>query len=444
MASRRRDAAGGRRHGSGPAGDLETPFRPDRSAGRDVPHRVDAAALCISEGTVFTLAELALSRGGHSCWFRISREKGAQMSDELLFSPFKAGEIELANRVVMAPLTRNRAERGTDAPTDLHVTYYRQRAGAGLIVSEASQISPEGKGYLDTPGIYSDAQIAGWKNVTDAVHAAGGKMVLQMWHVGRVSHVSLQPGGQAPVAPSALPAGVKTFTEEGFVDTSAPRALETSELPRIVEDYRKAAENARAAGFDGVEVHAANGYLIDQFLRDGSNHRTDAYGGPVDNRARLLFEVMDAVTAVWGAGRVGIRLSPFSNANGIDDSDPFATFTPVVEVLNRYGLAYLHFVEGQTGGPRDWPEGAGIPELRALFKGPYMANNGYDRQMALDAVANGTADLVAFGRPFIANPDLVERLRRDAPLNALDQDTMYGGGVEGYTDYPTLETAESA
>ncbi|ARC87378.1 alkene reductase [Rhodovulum sp. MB263] len=367
------------------------------------------------------------------------------MTQPKLFTSFAAGDIALANRVVMAPLTRNRAERETLAPTDLHVTYYSQRAGAGLIVTEGAQISPEGQGYLDTPGIYSDLQVERWRKVTDAVHAAGGRIVIQLWHVGRVSHVSLLPGGQAPVAPSAVPAdGVKTFTAEGFTGVSAPRALETSEISRILGDYRKAAANAMAAGFDGVEIHGANGYLIDQFLRDGTNRRTDGYGGPIENRCRFLFEVVETVADEIGAGRTGLRLSPFSNANGISDSDPFAVFSQAISDLNRFGLAFLHMVEGQTGGPRDWPEGRGIPELRALFEGPYIANNGYDRASAIDAVESGAADMVAFGRPFISNPDLVARLRQGAGLAEPNRETMYGGGAEGLIDYPALDAARPA
>lgn len=360
------------------------------------------------------------------------------MTTAKLFTPIRVGALNLSNRVVMAPLTRNRARPEDDAPHDLNVTYYAQRAGAGLIITEATQISPEGKGYAWTPGIYSDAQIAGWKKVTDAVHVEGGKIVIQLWHVGRISHLSLQPDGQAPVAPSAIAAESKTFDGERFVPTSTPRALDISEMPRLVDDFRKATRNARAAGFDGVEIHAANGYLLDEFLRDGANHRTDAYGGSIENRSRLLFEVIEGVVGAWDAGHVGIRLSPFSSANGLTDSDPQALFSYVIEQINRFGLAYLHMVEGQTGGTRDLAEGQSLAALRAKFDGVYMANNGYDRQMALDAVDDGRADLVAFGRPFIANPDLVARLQADAPLNALDTDTLYGGGAKGYTDYPAM------
>ncbi len=360
------------------------------------------------------------------------------MSEPKLFSPLRAGALTLANRVVMAPLTRNRARPEDDAPYDIHAEYYRQRASAGLIISEGTQISPEGKGYAWTPGIHSDAQIAGWKQVTDAVHAEGGQIVAQIWHVGRVSHTSLQPNGQAPVGPSAIGAASKTFDGTGFVMTSDPRALELSEIPRILEDYRRAARNARAAGFDGVEIHAANGYLIDQFLRPASNQRTDAYGGSIENRARLLEEVVEAVAGAIGADRTGIRLSPFSAANNVVVEETADTFAHAIERINPYGLAFLHMVEGQTGGTRDLPAGLSIAALRDRFDGVYIANNGYTRDLAIDAVESGRADAVAFGKLFIANPDLVERLRRNAPLNTPDQATFYGGGAKGYTDYPTL------
>jgi len=366
------------------------------------------------------------------------------MTKATLFDDLRMGDIELPNRVVMAPLTRNRALPDGDVPHALNAEYYAQRASAGLIITEATQISPEGKGYAWTPGIYSDAQVEGWRAVTDAVHAAGGRIVIQLWHVGRVSHTSLQIDGQAPVAPSALAAVTKVFNEEGFVDTSVPRALELSEMARIVEDYRKAALNAKAAGFDGIELHAANGYLLDQFLRDGANKRTDAYGGPVENRARLQVEVLEALTGVWPAGRIGIRFSPFSDFNGISDSDAMATFGYAISKANDFGLAYLHLVEGETGGSRDLPEGASIAKLRALFDGAYMANNGYDRDLAINTLHDGAADLIAFGRPFIANPDLVERLWQDAALNEVVQETIYGGAAPGYTDYPALNAAAAA
>lgn len=360
------------------------------------------------------------------------------MTEAKLFTPITAGALHLTNRVAMAPLTRNRARQTDDTPWSLHVEYYRQRASAGLIISEGTQISPEGKGYAWTPGIHSPAQVAGWKAVTDAVHAEGGHIVAQIWHVGRVSHTSLQPGGAAPVGPSTLTANSRTFDGTGFVETSAPRALESVEIPRVIEDYRVAAANARAAGFDGVEIHAANGYLLDQFLRDGTNTRTDAYGGSIENRARLLDEVTAAVAAEIGADRTGVRLSPFSNANDVADSDPMTTFGYAIDRLNAHGLAFLHMIEGQTGGSRELKPGWSIAELRARFSGAYIANNGYDRASAIAAVESGRADMVSFGKLFIANPDLVERLRRDAPLNTPDSATFYGGGAAGYTDYPTL------
>ena len=359
-----------------------------------------------------------------------------------LFDPLRFGDISVANRVVMAPLTRNRAA-ANQVPSALAVEYYTQRASAGLIVTEASQISPEGQGYLDTPGIHSPAQVAAWRKVTDAVHAQGGKIVIQLWHVGRISHVSLQAGGIAPVSSTARTAVAKTFTTDGFVDTSAPRALRLDEMPRIVADYRHAARCALQAGFDGVEVHGANGYLLDQFLRDSINDRSDAYGGLIANRARLLLEVMAAVADEIGAGRTGLRLSPVTPVNDAQqDSNAQALFNHVVEHLAPLKLAFLHVIEGQTGGARDIAP-FDFEALRTRFKqgnpqSAWMVNNGYNRQMALDAVVGGHADLVAFGRPFISNPDLVQRLKLDAPLNKLNSKTMYGGGAEGYTDYPAL------
>ncbi len=356
---------------------------------------------------------------------------------ETLFTPLTLGVLTLKNRVVMAPLTRNRARHSDDAPYDIHAEYYAQRAGAGLIITEGTQISPEGKGYAFTPGIYSPAQLAGWKKVTEAVHAKGGKIAAQIWHVGRISHTSLLDGA-APVAPSAIGAASKTFDGTGFVETSVPRALTLEEIPRVIEDYRTAARNAQEAGFDAVEIHAANGYLIDQFLRDTSNKRTDAYGGSIENRVRFLRDVVAAVVEVLGAGRVGVRLSPFSNANNVGiDSDTVATFSAAIDVLNEAGVAFLHMVEGQTGGPRDWPAGS-LETLRDRFKGVYMANNGYIRATAIASVASGKVDLVAFGKLYISNPDLAERLAANAHLNPLPTEGLYGGGREGYTDYPTL------
>ncbi|MFC5301441.1 alkene reductase [Azospira restricta] len=360
-----------------------------------------------------------------------------------LFDPIQIGDIALANRIVMAPLTRNRAADGL-LPGPLTVEYYRQRASAGLIISEASQISPMAQGYLDTPGIYSTEQIAAWRQVTDAVHAAGGRIVIQLWHVGRISHSSLLPDGAAPVSSTNRRPDAKTFTRNGFEPVSTPRALRDDELPGIVADYRQAARNAIAAGFDGVEVHAANSYLLDQFLRDSVNDRSGPYGGSIENRARLLLEVMQAVADEIGGGRTGIRISPMTSFSDTPrDSDPQALFNYVVGQLAPLGLAYLHVIEGETGGARQ-PAAApafDYAALRRRFPGAWMINNGYDRGEAIAAVADGRAELVAFGRPFISNPDLVQRLREDAPLNALRADKLYGGGAEGYTDYPALAAA---
>ncbi len=361
-----------------------------------------------------------------------------------LFDPCRAGDIELATRIVLAPLTRNRASPG-QVPNELMREYYAQRAdpatGSGLLITEATQISPEGQGYLDTPGIHSAEQVAGWRRITEAVHARGGRIVVQLWHVGRISHVSLQPGGQAPVSSTARPVSTKTYIAGGFATCSPPRALATEEIPGVVDDYRRAALNAMEAGFDGVEVHGANGYLIDQFLRDSINDRSDAYGGSVENRIRFLREVMQAVTGSIGGGRTGLRLSPVTPSNdAAPDSHPQALHEAAVAALAPMNLAYLHVVEGQTGGARDFAP-FDYAALRRRFKGAWMVNNGYTRAMALDAVASGAADLVAFGKAFIANPDLGRRLREDAPLNAPDTTTFYGGGAAGYTDYPTLDAA---
>ena len=362
-----------------------------------------------------------------------------------LFDPIRIGDIDLATRVVMAPLTRSRA-KGT-VPNDLMRQYYEQRAdpstGAGLIICEASQISPEVQGYLDTPGIYSEEQVQGWRRITDAVHAKGGRIVIQLWHVGRISHTSLQPGGQPPVSSTARASGSKTYNAEGFVDCSTPRALRSEEMPRIVEDYRRAAANAIRAGFDGVEVHGANGYLIDQFLRDSINDRSDAYGGSIENRARLLVEVMTAVSKEIGGGCTGVRLSPITPVNGAaQDSNAAALFDHIMRHLAPLNLAYIHVIEGQTGGARDLTDKGVAPfdyaAMRAHFKGAWMVNNGYSLQMAQDTLAKGEADLIAFGRPFIANPDLGRRLLEGAPLNELVRETLYSPGPAGYTDYPTL------
>ncbi len=352
-----------------------------------------------------------------------------------LFTPAKAGALTLRNRIVMAPLTRSRAGPG-NVPHQLNALYYAQRASAGLIISEATQIAPEGQGYIATPGIHSAEQIAGWKCVTKAVHIAGGPIVLQLWHVGRISHPSFQPGGAAPVAPSAIKPNTKAFTANGFEPIPTPRALETDEVPAIVAQYAQGARNALAAGFDGVEVHGANGYLIDQFLQDRTNKRTDRYGGSIENRSRFLLEAVDAVIAAVGADRTGVRISPQNTMNDIGDSDPQALFNHVVQQLSGRGLAYLHVIEGDTGGavvpPFDYQH------IKDLFGGMVIANNGFDKQRASKAIADGRADLIAFGRPFIGNPDLVARLFLDAPLMPLNPETLYGGSELGYTDYPVL------
>ena len=363
------------------------------------------------------------------------------MTNNMLFEPYTLGSMTLSNRIVMAPLTRNRAGAGF-VPGDITVEYYAQRASAGLIISEATQISQQGQGYQDTPGIYTQAQIDGWRKVTNAVHEKGGRIVLQLWHVGRISHVDLQPNGGRPVAPSAIRAATKTFVNNAFVDVSEPRALEIDELTGIVDDFRKAAANAIEAGFDGVEVHGANGYLLEQFAKDGANARTDAYGGSVENRARLMLDVTAAVAQEIGPERTGIRISPVSPANGISCSDPQTQYDYIVDRLDALGIAYIHVVEGATGGPRDVaPFDYG--SLRRRFSKTYIANNGYDLELATTHVGEGKADLVAFGRPFIANPDLVERLQTGAPLAEMNPATLYGGGAAGYTDYPRFTGASA-
>jgi N-ethylmaleimide reductase len=361
-----------------------------------------------------------------------------------LYDPMRIGDVQLANRLVMAPLTRNRARPG-QVPTQLMAEYYRQRAnpetGAGLIITEASQISPMAQGYLDTPGIHSAEQVAGWKRVTEAVHAEGGKVFIQLWHVGRISHSSLLPGGAQPVSSTGRPARTRTFIEGGFFPVSAPRALRTEEIAGVVADYRRAAGLAMQAGFDGVELHAANGYLIEQFLRDSTNDRSDAYGGGIEQRTRLLAEALEAITAEIGGGRTGVRLSPVTPSNDIgQDSDPQALYRRAIERMAPLKLAYVHVVEGATGGDRDVAP-FDYAALKAAFPGAWMVNNAYEQAMAEEAVARGDADLVAFGKLFIANPDLTRRLREGAPLNAPDSSTFYGGGAQGYTDYPSMATA---
>jgi N-ethylmaleimide reductase len=363
-----------------------------------------------------------------------------------LFDSNKAGDLALANRIVMAPLTRNRSPNAI--PTDIAQIYYGQRASAGLLITEATAVSHQGQGYADVPGLYGTEQLDAWKKVTHAVHEKGGKIVVQLWHVGRVSHSKLQPDGGKPVAPSAITAKTKTvLIEDGvptFVETSEPRALTAQEIPGIVHTFAAAARNAvETAGFDGVEIHGANGYLLDQFLKDGSNKRTDDYGGSIENRARLLLEITRAVTDAVGGGKTGIRLSPVTPANDVHDSNPQPLFDYVVKQLATLNLAYIHIIEGATGGPREIDDRPfDYKALKAAYrnaggKGAWMVNNGYDQTLAEQAVADG-ADLVAFGKPYIANPDLVERLRVNAPLNTPDKATFYGGREKGYTDYPAL------
>jgi N-ethylmaleimide reductase len=359
------------------------------------------------------------------------------MSNVDIFSPFTLGPLTLPNRIVMAPMTRNRAGPG-NVPNELNATYYAQRASAGLVITEATQVSPQGIGYPSTPGIHSPEQVAGWKLVTEAVHKARGRIYLQLWHVGRISHPSLQPGGALPVAPSAIAPAGESMTYEGMKPFVTPRALETAEIAGIVEDYRRGAENAKTAGFDGVELHGANGYLIDQFLRDGANKRTDRYGGSAQNRARLLIEATEAIVGVWGADRVGVRLSPTTPFNSMSDSDPAVTFSTAVNELNRFGLAYLHIVEAIAGDPVPAGEMPDIGFFRKIWRGPLMGNKGYDLERAKAVVRDGLADLVSFAALFLANPDLPERFRRGGPFNTPDRKTFYGGSAPGYTDYPAI------
>jgi N-ethylmaleimide reductase len=367
---------------------------------------------------------------------------GIEMSK--LFSPIKLGAIDLSHRVVLAPLTRMRSDLPGNVPNDLMTKYYEQRASkGGLMISEATFVSQTGNGGYASPGIATEAQVAGWRKVVDAVHAKGAKILLQLWHVGRQSHVDLQPNGLAPIAPSAIRAEVRALLPSGPATGSMPRAIELSEIPGLVDEFRKGAERAKKAGFDGVEVHSANGYLLDQFLQDNSNLRTDAYGGPVENRARLLLEIVEAVTSVWGADRVGVRIGPNNKFGGMGDSAPNVTFPYVAQALARFGLAYLHIIEPRvTGNMSDDsmpPVAAGM--LRPLFRGSVIAAGGFDGGGAEAILTKGDADLVAFGRHFLANPDLPERLRRNLPLNPYDRTTFYYGGTKGYADYPTYEEA---
>lgn len=359
------------------------------------------------------------------------------MSNPLL-SPVKIGRYNLPNRIVMAPLTRNRSAAG-NVPTELNALYYKQRASAGLIITEATQISPQGLGYPGTPGIHSPEQIAGWKLVTEAVHAQGGRIFLQLWHVGRISHPDLQPNGELPVAPSAIAPEGESATYTGMKPYVTPRALELEEIPQIIEQYRLGAKNALEAGFDGVEVHSANGYLLDQFLQDNSNQRTDIYGGSVENRSRLLLEVTSAVVDVWGSDRVGVRLSPSGTFNSMGDSHRAATFGYAVKELNQFNLAYLHLVAPRVEGfgtAEDQPE-LGADFFRPIFQNSIITAGGYSFETGNAAIASGHADLVAFGRLYIANPDLPERFAKGVSLNIPDRNTFYGGDEKGYTDYPT-------
>lgn len=354
-----------------------------------------------------------------------------------LFQPFKLGSLILKNRIVMAPLTRSRAGAG-DVPTELNAEYYAQRASAGLIISEATNISQQGKGYAFTPGIYTQEQIDGWKLVTNAVHKKEGLIFCQLWHVGRISHPSLQKNNELPVSASAVKPNQQAFTETGLKDCVTPRALELIEIPEIIEQYIHAAKCAKEAGFDGVEIHAANGYLLQQFLGEKTNLRTDKYGGSVENRTRLVIEVVKAVCQIWDSRRVGIRLSPVTPANDMNEDDPMETYLYLAQQLNPLQLGYVHFVEGATGGARNIKPDFDFHELHKAFNTVYMANNGYDFKLAVKTLHHHDADLICFGRPFIANPDLVERLKRKIPLSPLDPKTLYTRGKEGYTDYPTV------
>ena len=360
----------------------------------------------------------------------------------MLFTPFDLGPNRLRNRVVMAPMTRQRALPGSDAPHALNARYYAQRASAGLIVTEATQVSAVGKGYPHTPGIYSEEQVAGWRLVTDAVHRAGGKIFAQLWHVGRFSHPVYQPDGGPPVAPSAIaPVGQRTRGEDGgTLEIGTPRALGTGEVTAIVAEFERGAANAIAAGFDGVEIHGAGGYLIAQFLSDNANQRTDAYGGSVAKRLRFPLEVVDAVVAAAGAERTGIRISPVGLVHGTGDSDPAAVYFPFVEELDRRGIAFVHVIEGATHEPRSL-DGLDFRALRRRFRNAWIACNQYTTALAEEALANGDADLIAFGRLYLANPDLVARLQRGAPFNEVDSKRIYGGDAAGYTDYLALEEA---
>lgn len=359
------------------------------------------------------------------------------MSSKNLFTPIRIGALDLPHRIVMAPLTRCRASEG-NVPTAMNARYYEQRASAALIVSEATQVTPFGQGYPGTPGIHSDEQVEGWKLVTKAVHDKGGKIVLQLWHVGRISHPSLQPGGVLPVAPSAIKPSGQAATYTGMVPFETPRALETAEVYDVIAQYRVGAENAKRAGFDGVEVHGANGYLIDQFLRDGTNQRTDEWGGSVEKRARFALEVTKAVVEVWGADRVGIRLSPNGTFNDMYDSNPKETFGYTLEKLSEMNLAYVHLVDMSDKDAKYGSPAIPLSFFRSKYRGNLMANGGYSFERANQDISEGIADLVSFGQLYIANPDLPERFRKNAPLAQPDPSTFYGGSEKGYTDYPAM------
>lgn len=366
-----------------------------------------------------------------------------------LLDTITLGDLTLQNRIIMAPLTRMRSSQPGNIPYALNAQYYAQRATAGLIISEATQISQQGQGYPATPGIHSPEQVAGWKLVTNAVHENGGKMFLQLWHVGRISHSSHQPNGGLPVAPSAIkPSGKVVTADWKQADYETPHALELNEIKAIIEDYRKACENAKAAGFDGVEVHSANGYLLDQFLNDGTNKREDEYGNTIENRARLLLEVMDVAISVWGKNRVGVRLSPYGTFNDMSDSDPLSLFSYVLEQLSQRHIAYVHMIEPRAtsaGGSDEIVSHAPCSAqiFRKKFKGVFISAGGYTPETAKQAVEDGLVDAVAFGRIFLANPDLVERIKIGAQLNKYNRATFYGGAEKGYTDYPFLSDAAS-
>jgi len=378
----------------------------------------------MAKGTLGSLVVLALGDAGAT--------EAAQTSP--LFEPFKFGDIEVNNRMAMAPLTRGRAG-AQRTPNALMTEYYEQRASAGLIVSEATAISPMGYGWLGSPGVYTQAHVDGWKDVTSAVHRRGGKIVLQLWHMGRVSHPDYLDG-QTPIGPSAIAVADSTYTPQGKKPYVTPREMTQQEIASTVNDYAQAAIRAREAGFDGVEIHAANGYLIDQFIRDSSNRRTDGYGGSIDNRLRFLREVTEAVVKAWSPGRTGVRLSPTNPYNGMSDRAASATFTAAAKVLNDFGLAYLHVVEAPVAKARV-PARIAAP-MREVFKSGFILNDSYDATTGAAALTSGAADAIAYGRPFLANPDLVERFRRGGQLNAPDLKTFYTDGAKGYTDYPTL------